>query len=126
MTKGIFKNGFYAIHLKVALFAVLVFSLFGFLSCKHEKTVAPQQRTYRMGFQNFSPKADLNTILTTLDTWTKRADAAIISIQVPWDSLYSGVSAQKYINNNFVSLVNYYRGKNLKLWVYIDPANGLD
>src|SRR5271169_5242544 len=88
--------------LKGALFVVLLFALFSFVSCKHEKIVAPQQRTYRMGFQNFPPKADANTIIADLNMWTQRADAAIISVQVPWDSLYSGISAKKYINDNFV------------------------
>jgi hypothetical protein len=79
-----------------------------------------------MGFQNFPPKADANTILQTLNMWTQRSDAAIISIQVPWQLLYSGTSAETYINDNFAQVVDFYRSKNLKLWVYIDPANGLD
>ena len=101
-----------------------------FYSCKHEnKTAVTQsqnQRTYRMGFQDFPPIPDQNIALQALNLWTLRADAAIISVQVPWDSLYTGKTPQEYIADNFMGLVSYYRGKNLKLWVYIDPANGLD
>ena len=28
--------------------------------------------------------------------------------------------------NNYKGLVEYYRSKGLKLWVYVDPQNGLD
>jgi hypothetical protein len=112
------RRGFYcAIMSAVTLIFLLV-------SCKHEKKTISPGRTYRMGFQNFAPS--YNTYLASLNLWTQRADAAIISIQVPWDTLYSGTSAEKYITNNYVSLVSYYRSKNFKLWVYIDPANGLD
>ena len=97
-------------------------------ACQPQKNVAPPtQRTYRMGFQNSAPNYyDFNKVLQTLNMWVLRADAAMISIQVPWDSLYTGVTPQQYVTDNFTSLVNFYRGKNMKLWVYIDPANGLD
>ena len=102
--------------------AVTLIFLLG--SCKHEKTVVTPARTYRMGFENFAPS--YNTYQQSLNLWTQRADAAIISIQVPWDTLYSGTTPEKYITNNFAGLASYYRSKNFKLWVYIDPANGLD
>lgn len=102
--------------------------LIGEGGCKHEKYVTPiaLTRSYRMGFQNFAPKPDLNVILQYLAFWTQRADAAIISVQVPWAELYAGTSPKDYVNNNYLNLVNYYRSKNLKLWLYIDPVNGLD
>jgi len=108
---------------------MLFFAAFFFIACKHQSTPRPtasKPRTYRMGFQNFPPKPDQTIALQALDLWTKRSDAAIISIQVPWAQLYSGTTPQQYIADNFKDLVSYYRGKNLKLWVYIDPANGLD
>jgi hypothetical protein len=95
------------------------------ISCKPKTTLLPQ-RTYRMGFQNSAPKIDFNLVIQSLDTWTLRSDAAIISYQVPWDSLYSGVAPVNYLNSNFKSLVDFYRSKNFKLWVYIDPGNGLN
>ena len=95
-------------------------------SCTKDDS-APTTRKYRMGFQNSAPRYDdFNLVLQTLDLWTQRADAAMITTEVPWDSIYSGKSIQQYVINNYVGLVNYYRGKNLKLWVYIDPQNGLN
>ncbi|MGC4021167.1 MAG: hypothetical protein QM734_04105 [Cyclobacteriaceae bacterium] len=85
------------------------------------------QRSYRMGFANSVPRYDdFNLVIETLNIWTTRADAAIISDQVPWDSIYAGVTPQNYVINNYLGLVNYYRGLGLKLWVYIDPENGLN
>lgn len=96
-------------------------------SCKKkEDPHTAKERSYRMGFMNSAPRPVLDLALQSLNTWTQRADAAIVSMEVPWDSLYAGVSCQQYVANNLAELVNYYRGKNLKLWVYIDPANGLD
>jgi hypothetical protein len=119
MTGHFTRRDFYC---RLMIGAVTLILLLG--SCKHEKTVVTPVRTYRMGFENFAPNA--NTYLQSLALWTQRADAAIIGMQVPWDTLYSGTTPEKYITNNYVALVNYYRSKNLKLWVYIDPANGLD
>ena len=95
-------------------------------SCKKDDT-APSTRTYRMGFQNSAPRYDdFNLVVQSLQLWSPRADAAMITTEVPWDSLYAGKSAQQYVTNNYQGLVDYYRSKNFKLWVYIDPANGLN
>jgi hypothetical protein len=53
-------------------------------------------------------------------------DAAIISTEVPWDSLLNGENPVTYVLDNYSTLVNIYRGKNMKVWVYIDPENGLN
>jgi hypothetical protein len=97
-------------------------------SCKKDEPVPiPNTRSYRMGFQNSAPRFDdFSLFFQSLDIWTTRADAAIISIEVPWDSLYAGKSSKQYVLNNYKGLVDYYRSKNFKLWVYIDPANGLN
>ncbi len=96
------------------------------ISCNKENPAEPT-RTYRMGFQNSTPRFDdFSLFLQSLAIWTTRADAAIISIEVPWDSLYAGKSAKQYVLNNYKGLVDYYRSKNFQLWVYIDPANGLN
>jgi hypothetical protein len=110
-------------------FAILLVCVIVFLSsCKKDDAAPiPTTRTYRMGFQNSAPRFDdFNLFLQSLDIWTKRADAAIISVDVPWDSLYAGKSVKQYVFNNYKGLVDYYRGKNFKLWLYIDPANGLN
>jgi hypothetical protein len=83
-------------------------------------------RTYRMGFQVSAPSLDFDTAIMALNLWVERADAAIISVEVPWDSIFAGRTSEQYINYHFKNLVDFYRAKQLKLWVFIDPQNGLD
>jgi len=94
-------------------------------ACKTEEE-KPGTRTYRMGFQNSSPHLTFEEAIKTLNMWIPRADAAIIATDVPWDSLFEGKKAEQYVVNQFQGLVNGYRSKNLELWVYIEPANGLN
>ena len=84
------------------------------------------QRSYYMGFQNSAPRLDFNLYIQSLNLWSQRADAAMISTEVPWDSLFNGESAENYVAANYKGLTDYYRSKNFKLWVYIDPENGLN
>jgi len=94
-------------------------------SCNDEED--PETRTYRMGFQNSAPRVDKpDLFLQSLDLWTTRSDAAMITTEVPWADLLAGTAVNDYVVNNYKELVAYYRNKNLKLWVYIDPQNGLD
>ncbi|MBX7124421.1 MAG: hypothetical protein K1X47_01905 [Cyclobacteriaceae bacterium] len=107
---------------KYALVGSLLLALW---SCHSDE--APPNRTYRMGFQNSAPAYDdINVVLQSLSMWTSRADAAMITTEVPWDSLIAGIHAGDYVKRNYLELVNYYRSKNLPLWVYIDPENGLN
>ncbi len=109
--------------LKYAVTLCMALSIF--FACKKGNT-AISQRSYRMGFQNSAPRLDFNLFIQSLTLWSQRADAAIISTEVPWDSLFNGESAENYIASNYMALAAYYRSKNFKLWVYIDPENGLD
>lgn len=87
----------------------------------------PQTRTYYMGFQNSAPRIDnLDLFVQSLNMWTPRADAAMITTEVPWEELLAGTPINEYVSNNYLDLVNFYRSKNLKLWIFIDPQNGLD
>lgn len=83
-------------------------------------------RHYRMGFAANAPRFEFDLLLAALELWTRRADAAIIGGEAPWDSLLAGVPAADYVRRQHVPLAQYYRGKGLRLWVYLDPANGLD
>jgi hypothetical protein len=92
----------------------------------HKEDAAPS-RTYRMGFQNSAPRFDSNSLVVqVLNIWSQSADAAIISTEVPWDSLLNGQDPKSYIVNNYSGLVSFYRQHNFKLWVFVDPANGLN
>lgn len=80
-----------------------------------------------MGFANSAPRFDdFDLIIQSLNLWTPRADAAIVNTEVPWDSLYDGVPVVDYVVRNYSGLVAFYRSKQMKLWVYVDPQNGLD
>jgi len=83
-------------------------------------------RSFRMGFMSSAPRPDINLYLQSLSLWTLHADATIISTEVPWDSLLNGESPVTYVTDEYMGLVNYCRGMHLQLWVYIDPANGLN
>lgn len=103
----------------ILLLSIIVFSC----SDKDEAST----RTYYMGFQNSAPRFDnLDLYLQSLNMWTQRVDAAMITTEVPWAELLSGAKVNDYVIANYKELVNYYRNKGLKLWVYIDPQNGLD
>ena len=100
-------------------------------SCKKDETTGPAApgvalRTYRMGFSGIPPRDDLALAVASVNMWSLRADAAIISFEVPWDSLLAGVSAESVATHNLVGLANYFRSKGHVLWVYVDPGNGLN
>lgn len=96
------------------------------VACKKHSTTTAPTRSYRMGFMSSAPRPDFSEFITSLNIWTAHSDATIISTEVPWDSLLNGESPSTYVIDNYVTLVNLCRAKNIKIWVYIDPANGLD
>jgi len=78
-----------------------------------------------MGFSVIPPRPDLATAVRSLDMWTKRADAAIMHLDVPWALLLAGNSPEDALRRDGVDLEHYYRSKQLKLIVTIDVTNGL-
>jgi hypothetical protein len=105
------------------LFSIVVLLIAG--ACSSDEQ--PKTRTYRMGLQNSAPRYDdFDLVIQSLTMWSTRADAAMITTEVPWEALLNGADVNDYINDNYVGLVNYYREKGFKLWIYIDPQNGLD
>jgi hypothetical protein len=111
--------------MKKSIFVCALLVMFG--ACSKKEEAAPSTRSYRMGFQNSAPRFDdINLFLRSLDMWTQRADAAIINTEPPWAKLLAGESPVKYAIDNYKGLVDYYRSKNLKLWIYLDPQNGLE
>jgi len=112
----------------VAIFSLSILAV----SCtKNNNTSATggfnaSRRTFRMGFMNSAPSIVFSKVLQSLDMWTQRSDATIVSLQVPWDSLYNGETVAQYVNYNFSWYPAYFRGKNMKIWVFVDPANGLN
>ena len=95
-----------------------------------DKGTAPNthltQRTFRMGFSNVPPDSTLQSALASLDSWTARADAAIMHLSVPYKALLTGTTATAYVQTEHLPLVNYYRAKGLSIVITVDVTNGLD
>ncbi len=83
-------------------------------------------RSYRMGFSPFPPKNDQSTVLPTLELWTRRADAGIMHVGIPWAALLAGSPAAAEVQSNQVGLAQYYRGKGLAVLITLDLTDGLN
>jgi hypothetical protein len=79
-----------------------------------------------MGFSAIPPRLDERLAIAVIDLWSRRADAAIVSLEPPWTELLSGVEPATLVSQVQVPLARYYRSKGHELWVYLDPANGLN
>lgn len=106
--------------------ALLAVAALGCNSGAHEPNVPSEgTRSYFMGFSAIPPRLDVNLLFQALEIWTKRADAAIMHVDVAWAEMLAGKSAEDALRANGLDLANYYRSKNLKLIVMIDVTNGL-
>jgi hypothetical protein len=120
-------------HPRPALHAVgALIVLAGALSlpaCGHDTPASASNmpsRTYRMGFSALPPRNDNAVILASIDLWSRRADAAIISLEPPWTELLAGIDPAVYVSAVYVPLANVFRSKGHEIWVYLDPGNGLN
>jgi hypothetical protein len=82
-------------------------------------------RSYFMGFSIIPPKPDVSVAIRSAEIWTKRSDAAIMHLDVPWALLLAGTSPEDALRKDGVDLERYYRSKKLRLIVTIDVTNGL-
>ncbi len=96
--------------------------------CADDEALRPPAatRSYRMGFSGIPPRPDIGQAIAAIDMWSLRADAALMSYEIPWDSLLAGVRAESLIARDQLGLAEYYRHKGHEIWAYIDPANGLN
>jgi hypothetical protein len=110
----------------VALFALGLPLALG--ACGKSSTApgALPPRSYRMGFAASAPRLDFALLLQSLGMMTAHSDAAIMSNEAPWDSLLAGTPPDAFVRRQQLPLADYYRGKGLRVWVYLDPANGLN
>ena len=111
--------------------AVWCFALSLFACAKNDSTSPASgsslpARSFRMGFSAIPPKATQESALATIDAWTRRADAAIMHISVPYAALLGGTSATTYVNTVDLPLANYYRAKGLFLVITVDVTDGLN
>jgi hypothetical protein len=95
-----------------------------------EKGTAPNAhltpRTFRMGFSSVPPDSTLQSSLASLESWTARADAAILHVSVPYKALLTGTTATDYVGSFDLPLANYYRVRGLSIVITVDVTNGLD
>jgi hypothetical protein len=98
------------------------------LGCASEEpsTPAGPARSFRMGFSAIPPKPDEQLLLAAIDVWSRRSDAAIMHVSVPYKALLSGTSATTYVQTVDLPLANHYRAKNLRLAVTLDVTDGLN
>ena len=82
-------------------------------------------RSFVIGFSVIPPKPDIKVAVRSMEIWTKRADAAIMHLDVPWALLLAGTSPEEALRRDGVDLEHYYRSKHLVLVVTIDVTNGL-
>lgn len=83
-------------------------------------------RTFRMGFGSVPPDSTLQSAVASLESWTARADAAIMHVSVPYKALLTGTTATTYVQTVDLPLANYYRTKGLSIVITVDVTNGLD
>ena len=82
-------------------------------------------RSFVMGFSVIPPRPDIKIAVRSLEIWTRRADAAIMHLDVPWALLLAGISPEEALHRDGVDLEHYYRSKHLVLVITIDVTNGL-
>src|SRR6202158_347442 len=82
-------------------------------------------RSYLMGFSVVPPKPDIKVAIRSREIWTRRADAAIMHLEIPWALLLAGTSPEDALRKDGVDLEHYYRSRHLKLVVTLDVTNGL-
>jgi hypothetical protein len=83
------------------------------------------ERTFRMGFSAIPPTNDTRLLQQSLDLWARRADAAIMHIDVPWGALIDGTPAPTAARALLLDLANYYRAHNLSIVIMLDVTDGL-
>lgn len=128
---GLTRRGGTARHAWTLVCAAAVALLASALTgCSDENSTAPAlpgpMRPFRMGFSGIPPRADLQLAIAAIDLWSLRADAAIMSFELPWDSLLAGLAPESLVTREQLGLAQYFRSKGHVLWLYLDPANGLD
>ena len=112
---------------RMKLAALLLLAL-AFAGCSNDSTPGPNAspRTYRMGFSPIPPSNDFGLAITSLETWTKRADGAIFHVSPPWDSLLAGVPADTLVRRDELGLARYFRAKGLDIVITLDLTDGLN
>ena len=86
---------------------------------------AAATRTWSLGFSAIPPRLTTAAVLQGIDLWSQRAELAAIHEDLPWTDLLAGMSPDAILDRDKVQLVDYMRGKGLKLYFMADLTDGL-
>jgi hypothetical protein len=113
---------------RAAATAALALAMTGGCGGRHVTAPTPgaPARSWRMGFALTLPRPDPALIVPSLQLQLAHSDAAIISMELPWDSLLAGRPADSLVIRNVLPLAEAYRASGKRIVVMLDPANGLD
>ncbi len=89
-------------------------------------TPGPTPRSYLMGFSAIPPRNDTALAIRSIDLWARRADAALVLTDPPWEQLLAGLEPEFLVRTLQLELVNYYRSKGLRIIGSVDPTDGLN
>lgn len=109
----------------VLVTAVSVGSLLSCASAGTEPT-GPASRTYRMGFSPLPPRLTTPEVLQTIDSVSRHADAALMSVEIPWAALLADTSAALLVRRNQLPVAQLFQQRGLPVTVTLDVTNGLD
>ena len=87
--------------------------------------VVPLTRTWQMGFAFTPPRPTTTAVIQGIDRWSTRAELAAIHQELPWRDLLGGMSPDAILDRDMVQLINYMRGKGLKIFFMADTTDGL-
>jgi hypothetical protein len=76
-----------------------------------------------MGFSPFPPRFTVAAVIQGIDTWSRRADIAIIHEELPWTDLLAGMTPDAILDRDKVDLVRYIRSKGVQRLVFMGDLN---
>jgi hypothetical protein len=78
-----------------------------------------------MGFSHIPPSPNQTTAVASIEMWRKRADAAVMHMNVQWAAMLGGKSATDAARADALELANYYRSHDLPVVLMLDVTDGL-
>jgi len=94
-------------------------------SCASSTNATLAPRPYYMGFASTPPRLDVASVLRTIDEWTPRSDAALLSLTPPWKAMLADTNPAVIIKREQVELVKLYRSRGFPIIAMIDVTDGL-
>ncbi len=86
---------------------------------------APATRSWKMGFFPTPPRPDTAIVLQGIDRFSERAELLWLQQELPWTDLLAGMTPDAVLDRDSVPLVNYCRGKGMRLGYMAELNDGL-